>query len=144
MWTPEREQIVKVMWGQGCSASVIGRQLGVSRNAVIGKLHRMNAPPRPRTRKPPQAYRKRKKQGGDMRFRPRPVLPPVPEYVAPQAPTSLRVPLMALNDSMCKWPHGDPQDSDFHFCGHKTPDGQSYCAFHYRVAYSARQGHEAA
>jgi GcrA cell cycle regulator len=50
-------------------------------------------------------------------------------------PISLNVSLMALNDSMCKWPFGDPGADGFHFCGHKNFNGLPYCEYHSRVAY---------
>ena len=50
-------------------------------------------------------------------------------------PISLNVSLMALNDSMCKWPIGDPTDESFHFCGHKNFNGLPYCEYHSRLAY---------
>ena len=50
-------------------------------------------------------------------------------------PISLKVSLLALNDTMCKWPEGDPGTEGFHFCGHRNWNGLPYCEYHSRLAY---------
>jgi GcrA cell cycle regulator len=61
------------------------------------------------------------------------IVPSVVEELDMPAP--LRVPLLDLKESMCRWPIGDPQDDDFHFCGHAKASGISYCEHHARVAF---------
>lgn len=63
---------------------------------------------------------------------PRPVYRPIEEIVVPIA---LRTSILNLTDQTCKWPIGDPQDTDFHFCGHKPREASPYCEYHSRLAY---------
>ena len=62
---------------------------------------------------------------------------PAPEgpWSEPIELQSLRVPLLELTDSMCRWPSGDPKGSDFGFCGHRKHRGLPYCEYHARRAY---------
>ena len=138
--------------GDGLSASQIAAQLGgVTRNAVIGKVHRLSlsgrakpasSAPRPREgaaeRAAPPLARgfivgntalKAHAHPAPRRL-PQPV--PIEDLVVP---ISLNVSLMALNDQMCKWPIGDPGADGFHFCGHRNFNGLPYCEYHSRVAY---------
>ncbi len=109
MWTPERIELLKQLWAQGLSAAVIGAQLEITRNAVIGKARRLDLPNR-------AAVRVIKKK-------PR-------EYVPPR-----KLPLTNLGNRECRWPIGDPRHDDFAFCGNETVTGRSYCEQHCAVAY---------
>ena len=151
-WTDERVELLKKLWAEGLSASQIASQLGgVTRNAVIGKVHRLSLSGRakpasssPRPRKPRATPHRPSGRGGYVsgntalkalthavpRRLPAPM--PVEDVVVP---ISLNVSLMALNDSMCKWPIGDPGSESFHFCGHKNFNGLPYCEYHSRLAY---------
>src|SRR4051812_24586281 len=149
-WTDDRVEQLKKLWEGGLSASQIAAELGnVTRNAVIGKVHRLglsgrakspsSAAPRPRKPRPAQ-------QMGRM---PRPVArghpPPAHSYdvdVEPDPiavdnviPMSQRLTLVELNDAPCHWPVGDPASTDFYFCGGKALAGLPYCAHHSRIAY---------
>jgi len=153
-WTDDRVDLLKKLWSEGLSASQIaGRLGGVTRNAVIGKVHRlglsgrattsrMKAPRRPRAttvrRQPRQAFR----QLGN------PVLrnlyqadaePYVPAAEELDIPVAERKTLQELTESSCRWPIGDPQHDDFHFCNrHKVP-GLPYCEFHSKRAFQPPQ-----
>ena len=149
-WTDERVELLKKLWADGLSASQIAAQLGgVTRNAVIGKVHRLSlsgrakpasSGPRPRkprvaSHRPPRTY-----VSGNTVLKthalpaPRRLPAPVPvEDIV--VPIMLRVPLMALTDQMCKWPIGDPGAEDFCFCGHKNFNSLPYCEYHSRIAY---------
>ena len=151
-WTEERVELLKKLWADGLSASQIAAQLGgVTRNAVIGKVHRLSlsgrakqasGAPRPRKVRAASPHRPTTRHyiSGNTALKthahpaPRRLPPPVPiEDIV--VPISLNVSLMALNDQMCKWPSGDPGAEDFHFCGHKVWNGLPYCQYHSRVAY---------
>lgn len=150
-WTDERVELLRKLWAEGLSASQIATQLGgVTRNAVIGKVHRLSLSGRakpassgPRPRKPRSTPHRPASHGylaGNTALKahaqPAPRRLPTPiaaEHVV--VPISLNVSLMALNDAMCKWPIGDPSEEGFHFCGHKNFNGLPYCEYHSRLAY---------
>jgi len=151
-WTEERVELLKKLWADGLSASQIASQLGgVTRNAVIGKVHRLSlsgrakpasSTPRPRKARPASPHRPAARSfiAGNTALKqqvqpaPRRLPAPIPQEDV-VVPISLRVPLMALTDQMCKWPIGDPSTEDFCFCGHKNYNGLPYCEYHSRVAY---------
>ncbi len=154
-WTDERVEVLARLWGDGLSASQIAAQLGsVTRNAVIGKVHRLGLSGRNKAAPPPQAQKVRKpaRPLGLTPVPPAPVPPgilgasqPVVSMEAPTAqpdiaeeiviPFSDRVTIMELRESMCRWPLGDPTTPEFRFCGQRSPAGVPYCAHHARVAY---------
>ncbi len=138
-WTPERTELAKTLWQDGLSASDIAMRLGgVSRNAVIGRLHRVNASPRRQTN--------RIKRSGDnvrrLKTR-RNRLRTVADYMEAarlgeahhaahagpdlDVPEAERIPLVDLEHHHCRWPYGD---SPFSFCGKIKIPGKSYCEFH--------------
>jgi GcrA cell cycle regulator len=141
-WTDERVELLKKLWGEGLSASQIAAQLGgVTRNAVIGKVHRLSLSGRakpasssPRPRKPRHFVAGNTALKTHAQPAPRRVPAPVPiEDIV--VPISRQVSLMELNDTMCKWPEGDPGSEDFHFCGHRSFNSLPYCEYHSRLAY---------
>jgi len=150
-WTDERVELLKRLWGEGLSASQIAAQLGgVTRNAVIGKVHRLSlsgrakpasSSPRPRKVRTGSAQRvTRHYVAGNTALKthanPAPRRLPAPVALEDVVvPISLKVSLLALNDAMCKWPEGDPGTEGFHFCGHRTWNGLPYCEYHSRLAY---------
>jgi Global cell cycle regulator GcrA len=156
-WTDERVAILKKLWTDGLSASQIALKLGnVSRNAVIGKVHRLglsgrattsrmrSVRPRARVvafpgRTPSVQYRSHGNAALKALFLPAAL--PVPEPVLDdiEIPMADRVDLLSLKDCMCRWPLGDPQDETFRFCGRRTQDGASYCEHHARIAYQPVQ-----
>lgn len=154
-WTDERVEVLKKLWMEGLSASQIaGRLGGVSRNAVIGKVHRLGlagranpsrskpSRPRPRMAGMKRAPKPRISQFGNPAFRA--LYPsdgdryvPLPEEI--DIPPSERVPLIELNEGSCRWPIGDPQTSEFGFCTHKCVPGLPYCETHSRRAFQPPQ-----
>lgn len=155
-WTDDRVEVLKKLWSEGLSASQIaGRLGGVTRNAVIGKVHRLGLSgratttriktARPRARVGAAAKRAAKPrfaQLGNPNFRnlyqpdAEPFVPAVAELDIPLAE---RKTLQMLTESSCRWPIGDPQNADFHFCNHSKVAGLPYCEFHARRAFQPPQ-----
>ena len=151
-WTDERVELLKKLWADGLSASQIAAQLGgVTRNAVIGKVHRLSLSGRakpassgPRQRKvraaSPHRPATRHYVSGNTALKthaqPAPRRLPSPMSIEDiVVPISLNISLMALTDHMCKWPIGDPSADGFHFCGHRIWSSMPYCEYHSRMAY---------
>jgi GcrA cell cycle regulator len=135
-WTDERITLLRALWTEGLSASQIAERLGgVTRNAVIGKAHRLGLSGRPSPVKTERAAAPAASSPS-----PRPItVVPTPPAVATQATVEadppIRASLLTITDRMCKWPHGHPGERDFYFCGRRTNPGQSYCAEHTVRAY---------
>ena len=135
-WTDERVDKLKALWKKGLSASQIAEELGenITRNAVIGKAHRLGLSSRPSpVKKPAQAKRKAaapKKEA--------PVAAPPPVEPEPSEKPE-KITILELTDRICKWPLGHPGEDDFQFCGRVSVQGQPYCAFHGAMAYQAPQ-----
>jgi len=150
-WTDERVNTLRTLWAEGLSASQIAKQLGggVTRNAVIGKVHRLGlagcaTPSRP-AKRPVRLARPRPAATGVMPALPRPRLAtaaPVLHIVPPLEPVRQEdgstVSVLTLNDRVCKWPIGDPADPGFAFCGRGACAGP-YCQDHARLAYQPQQ-----
>ena len=150
-WTDERVTLLRRLWEDGQSASKIAAQLGgVTRNAVIGKVHRLGLSGRVLKAGEDAAGGRRKPEleaeieAGALAEVPEPVailplrteadLPaPAPEPVA--LAVSQRVTIMDLRESMCRWPLGDPTTVDFGFCGARSITGLPYCTQHAQIAY---------
>jgi len=157
-WTDERVEQLKRLWAEGLSASQIaGRLGGVTRNAVIGKVHRLGLSgrattsrtkshrARPRTNTVPAAKRPAKTRFGAVG---NPALralyhPEAEAYVPPAEelviPPEQRKTLQMLTESSCRWPIGDPQSDDFHFCNRTKVHGLPYCEVHARRAFQPPQ-----
>ena len=147
-WTDERVELLKKLWQDGLSASQIAKQLGgVTRNAVIGKVHRLGLSGRATPSKPARTTFKAPRPA-------RPVAAPsAPRRIAEplalhpqQAPTVTRyveespgtATVLTLGAHMCKWPIGDPSLDSFTFCGRRSGEGP-YCHEHSQVAYQPAQ-----
>jgi len=145
-WTEDRVGALKKLWLEGQSASQIAKQLGggVTRNAVIGKVHRLglsgraapsqparppSPPARPRPAQPTQAPSAPRRIEA---VQPRPAAAPSVPAPMPDLPGTATV--MTLGAHMCKWPIGDPSSTEFSFCGRRASEGV-YCVEHARVAY---------
>ena len=162
-WTDERVERLKKLWADGLSASQIAAQLGgVSRNAVIGKVHRLNLPGRAksggqssvrtkRTTTAPRApnYAGRtasqttrtvsRSNGGAALKQDLDVVAAEEVDTRPMedvvVPISRRLSLIELSERTCKWPVGDPLQEGFHFCGNDSGDSSPYCGYHAKMAF---------
>lgn len=148
-WTDERVELLKKLWQDGLSASQIAKQLGgVTRNAVIGKVHRLGLSGRAAPSKParpvfkaPRPARQAAAPAAPRRIAPPPMAAATPAPQPPvryveEAPGAATV--LTLGAHMCKWPIGDPSSDDFTFCGRRASEGP-YCVEHARVAYQPAQ-----
>ena len=146
-WTDERVEALKKLWLEGHSASQIAKSLGgVTRNAVIGKVHRLGLSGRAAPSQParPVAFKTAKPVrsvaapiAAPVMRRCEPVAVGVPLAV-PARPERVEAPgsatVLTLGSSMCKWPIGDPSSDAFTFCGGRATQGP-YCSTHAAVAY---------
>lgn len=146
-WNDERVEQLKKLWSEGLSASQIASKMGgVTRNAVIGKVHRLGLSGRAAPAKPQRG--RSFEQDEDVIEAPRrerePAMKaflPEPEFSAPVIlDTGDMTTVATLKNNMCKWPIGDPARDDFHFCGQpSTQSGKSYCAYHAHLAFQPAQ-----
>ena len=156
-WTDERIEVLRKLWAEGMSAAQIASSLGgVTRNAVIGKIHRLGLSGRV---KAPQG-RAIRARSTPIAAPPKPVAAPrvmaagavavkvveEPEVEAQPLPQPAEVvsitdgmTLMDLSASTCRWPVGDPSDPAFRFCGARAPNGDTYCRAHSEQAFPSRR-----
>ena len=138
-WTDERVELLRQLWLDGKSASQISAQLGhgLTRNAVIGKVHRLGLAGRakspsstvstPRPAPAPRAAPRAAPSGAPrtairgntaLALSPEPMIETRPVFLEDVVvPMSLRVTIVDLKESMCRWPLGDPSSSEFRYCG---------------------------
>jgi len=141
LWTDAKKEELRMAWEEGLPASTIAEKLGegVSRNAVIGKAHRMGLPARPSPVKGADSGMVKGdgdvdgEAGGEAGPRPRAPAKSRAKVVKVQLTS-----LLGLSERVCKWPIGHPGDSDFHFCGKPSQAGFPYCGEHCAVAYQAQ------
>jgi len=148
-WTDERVELLKKLWTDGLSASQIAAELGgITRNAVIGKVHRLGLSGRAKSASAGVARPRKMRSSTHMlrigrgAIRGNTALAHAyeieeaePELVDNVIPIGQRRTLLELNEQTCRWPIGDPGSGDFFFCGGNTIAGLPYCAYHSRVAY---------
>ena len=161
-WTTERVDQLRHFVTAGLTCSQIAAEIGVTRNAVIGKIHRLGlSPGRPRGRQP-SALAQRMRTARTAPALPRPPRSPIAQLLramtTPEAANVVRFPgatespavesarrcsLLELTGDGCRWPLGDPGKADFGFCGNESVAGVSYCAGHARLAYRLPSGRRA-
>lgn len=151
-WNDENTALLKDLWAKGLSAGVISLRIpGVSRNAVIGKVHRLKLPGRAtpigkarlggRKSAAIQRARRKAKPQESIRFGKVKSYEPVPVAALPPEPPKpdKLFKLVDLEDNQCRFPFGDPKSKDFGFCGCVKAPGSSYCPGHARLATNAVQ-----
>ena len=149
-WTDERVELLKKLWSDGLSASQIAAELGgITRNAVIGKVHRLGLSGRAKSASSAAPRQRKARSSPHMLRMARASIrgntalanayefeaEATPELIENIIPIGQRRTLLELTEQTCRWPIGDPGSSDFFFCGGKTVDGLPYCAYHARIAH---------
>ena len=143
-WTPEREQKLKELWKKGHSASQIASMLGdTTRNAIIGKAHRLNLEARAVSKKSTLKVNKEnnvkleiktQKLGRKARFKAL-LLDKSFEQENPKK-------LEELTDDTCRWPNHHPFEEKFYFCGRKPMEKFPYCKLHILYAFQPKNAKE--
>ena len=143
-WTPEREEKLKELWKKGHTASQIATLIGgTTRNAVIGKAHRLNLEARAASKKSVSKTNtennsapenKKQKLGRKARFK---ALLLDKNFEA-ENPKQLE----ELTDETCRWPIGHPYEEKFYFCGRKSIDKFPYCQLHVLYAFQPKNAKE--
>ena len=131
-WTDEQVEELKLLWEKGLTTGEIGKALGVSKNAVVGKAHRLglNGRPSPIRRGDEEenvdtAPTEEKKKA----------VKAVPAKKEQEKQAKKLFTVNDLTSTSCRWPIGDPKDEDFHFCGKEALPDKPYCAEHAEIAY---------
>jgi GcrA cell cycle regulator len=158
-WNDETILRLRTLWNEGLSTAEIGRRMGVSKNAVVGKAHRLglaarpspirrdasgSASPRPAAPRrvvgptlPPLAATL--SSADEVRSEPRPAVKPVaadpPVAVAAVSNPVRAVPPRPLRMAACCWPIGEPGTKSFRFCSDEALPGKPYCGEHAQLAY---------
>ena len=139
-WNEEKVEKLKELWGKGSTASQIAEIIGgISRNAVIGKAHRLNLSSKIKTRNTSSSQdidnnseenNSKQKRGRKSRFQSL----IIEKDFEPENPKKLE----ELDESSCKWPIGHPEEESFYFCGRSSLKDFSYCKLHLLYAYQPK------
>ena len=140
-WTEEKVAKLKELWGKGNTASQIAEIIGgISRNAVIGKAHRLNLSAKIKTRAAASSQNfdnltsekniKITKRGRKSKFKS--II--IEKDFEPENPKQLE----ELDENSCKWPIGHPDEKTFYFCGRSSLKDFSYCKLHILYAYQPK------
>jgi len=139
-WNEEKVEKLKNLWGKGSTASQIAEIIGgISRNAVIGKAHRLNLSSKIKTRNASSSQNfdnsseensSKQKRGRKSKFQSL----IIEKDFEPENPKKLE----ELDESSCKWPVGHPEEKSFYFCGRSSLKDFSYCKLHLLYAYQPK------
>ena len=139
-WNEEKVEKLKELWGKGSTASQIAEIIGgISRNAVIGKAHRLNLSSKIKTRNASSSQNfdnsseensSKQRRGRKSKFQSL----IIEKDFEPENPKKLE----ELDESSCKWPIGHPEEQSFYFCGRSSLKDFSYCKLHLLYAYQPK------
>ena len=130
-WTYERIEQLKKLWEEGLTASRIAAELGdVTRNAVIGKAHRLGLSGRMVSKGQSSGISIIRKKKINIPKNQK-IIEITTQSDEPMNPT----PFLEIKDGLCRWPIGEPENSNFKFCGRTTNEGFVYCQSHHKKAY---------
>jgi len=139
-WNEQKVKKLKELWGKGSTASQIAEIIGgISRNAVIGKAHRLNLSSKIKTRNAPSSQNfdnsseensSKQRRGRKSKFQSL----IIEKDFEPENPKKLE----ELDESSCKWPVGHPEETSFYFCGRSSLKDFSYCKLHLLYAYQPK------
>ena len=139
-WNEEKVEKLKELWGKGSTASQIAEIIGgISRNAVIGKAHRLNLSSKIKTRNVSSSQNfdnsseensPKQRRGRKSKFQSL----IIEKDFEPENPKKLE----ELDESSCKWPIGHPEEESFYFCGRSSLKDFSYCKLHLLYAYQPK------
>ena len=139
-WNEEKVNKLKELWGKGNTASQIAEIIGgISRNAVIGKAHRLNLSAKIKTRAATsnqnfensiQENNNKTKRGRKSKFK--------SLIIEKDFEPEKQKQLEELDESSCKWPIGHPDENNFYFCGRSSLKDFSYCKLHLLYAYQPK------
>jgi len=145
VWHAERDEALRRLHAEGLSAGRIAIELdcGLTRNAVIGRIHRLGLS-RPKPPKPPKLRPQPRQAGGDYtiagrinrKLKQEPMRPPAPALPAeavPRRPRRRRKQFFELKESDCRFPFGEPGSGSFFFCAAETLPNRSYCSEHFAL-----------
>ena len=140
-WTPEKVEKLKELWGKGSTANEIAQILGgVTRNAVIGKAHRLNLSGKIQTKKSSSLTTNNNESKTSRRNLRRGKFKSliIEKDFEPENPKQLE----ELDENSCKWPIGHPNENDFYFCGRASLKDFSYCKLHLLYAFQPKNRKE--
>ena len=144
-WTPEREEKLRELWKKGNTASQIANILGdTTRNAVIGKAHRLNLQARSKSKKITSKVNTENNVQTENKISPK--IGRKAKFKAllldknfeEENPKKLE----ELTDETCRWPIGHPHEENFYFCGRKSIDKFPYCKLHVLYAFQPKNAKE--
>ncbi len=140
-WNEETIARIRALWAEGHSTAEIGRRMGISKNAVVGKAHRLNLPARPSPIR--RTHGREARAAAAVRRVTGPTLPALQSVARAAGAEERRCvlrpvpaqPRPAGRVSSCCWPLGEPGTPEFRFCGDPTVPAKPYCEEHVALAY---------